>query len=39
MDWVLFLDDGGVMDDNTLRVPQWQRPLSEFFPPVTLVRM
>jgi len=29
----LFLDDGGVMNDNTLRTPQWQRLLGEFFPP------
>lgn len=31
---VLFLDDGGVMSDNRLRGPQWQRLLGEFFPPI-----
>lgn len=30
---ILFLDDGGVMNDNRLRTPQWQRLLGEFFPP------
>src|SRR5437879_6127117 len=34
MDWVLFLDDGGVMSDPALRVTQWERLLSEFFPPI-----
>jgi HAD superfamily hydrolase (TIGR01509 family) len=34
MDWVLFLDDGGVMNDGALRAPQWQRLLGEFFPPL-----
>ncbi len=28
----LFLDDGGVMNDNTLRGPQWQQYLGEFLP-------
>lgn len=31
---VLFVDDGGVMNDNSLRGPQWQRLLGEFFPPL-----
>ena len=26
----IFLDDGGVMSDNELRPPQWQRLLGEF---------
>lgn len=30
---VLFLDDGGVMNDNARRGSQWQRLLGEFFPP------
>jgi hypothetical protein len=30
---VLFLDDGGVMNDNRLRGPQWQRLVAEFFVP------
>lgn len=30
---VLFVDDGGVMSDNRLRGPQWQRLVSEFFAP------
>jgi HAD superfamily hydrolase (TIGR01509 family) len=34
MEWVLFLDDGGVMNDNALRGPQWQRLVGEFFPPL-----
>ena len=34
MDWALFLDDSGVMNDPALRVPQWDRLLSEFFPPI-----
>ena len=29
---VIFLDDGGVMNDNALRGPQWQRLLGEFMP-------
>ncbi len=29
----IFLDDGGVMNDNRARGPQWQRLLGEFFPP------
>jgi hypothetical protein len=31
--WTIFLDDGGVMNDNRLRGPQWQRLLGEFLPP------
>lgn len=31
---VIFLDDGGVMNDNHRRGPQWQRLVGEFFPPV-----
>jgi HAD superfamily hydrolase (TIGR01509 family) len=31
---VLFLDDGGVMNDNRRRGPQWQQLLGEFFPPI-----
>jgi FMN phosphatase YigB (HAD superfamily) len=31
--WVVFLDDGGVMNDNRLRGPQWQRLVAEFFAP------
>lgn len=30
---VLFLDDGGVMNDDRARSPQWRRLLGEFFPP------
>jgi HAD superfamily hydrolase (TIGR01509 family) len=30
----IFLDDGGVMNDNRLRGPQWQRLVGEFFPPL-----
>lgn len=30
---VLFLDDGGVMNDNQLRGPQWQHLVAEFFVP------
>lgn len=30
---VLFLDDGGVMNDNQLRGPQWQRLVAAFFAP------
>jgi HAD superfamily hydrolase (TIGR01509 family) len=29
---VLFIDDGGVMNDNTLRAAEWQRFVSEFMP-------
>ncbi len=29
----IFLDDGGVMNDNSLRVPQWQPLVGEFFAP------
>lgn len=32
-DWVIFLDDGDVMNDNSLRGPQWRRYLGEFFTP------
>lgn len=31
---VLFIDDGGVLNDNSLRAPQWQRLVGEFFPPL-----
>lgn len=31
---VIFLDDGGVMNDNRLRGPQWQRLVGEFFVPL-----
>lgn len=31
---VLFLDDGGVMHDNALRGPQWQRLVAAFFAPI-----
>ncbi len=31
--WTLFLDDGGVMNNNRLRGPQWQRLVAEFFVP------
>jgi HAD superfamily hydrolase (TIGR01509 family) len=30
----LFFDDGGVMNDNLLRGPQWQRLVAEFFVPL-----
>ena len=30
---VLFLDDGGVMNDNRLRAPQWQQLCGEFLAP------
>ncbi|HEY0072164.1 MAG TPA: HAD-IA family hydrolase [Chloroflexia bacterium] len=33
-DTVLFLDDGGVISDNNVRAPQWQRLVGEFFPPL-----
>ena len=29
----LFLDDGGVINDNSLRAPQWRRLVGEFFAP------
>lgn len=29
----VFLDDGGVMNDNDLRAPQWRRLVAEFFVP------
>ena len=29
----IFLDDGGVMNDNSLRAPQWQTLVGEFFVP------
>src|SRR5215208_5220588 len=32
--YTLFLDDGGVISDNCLRPPQWQRLVGEFFPPL-----
>ncbi len=32
-DPILFLDDGGVMSDNTLRAPEWLRLIGEFMPP------
>lgn len=31
--WVLFLDDGGVMNDNTRRGEQWRRLVGEYFAP------
>ena len=33
---VLFLDDGGVMNDNRLRGEQWRRMVAEFFTPILL---
>jgi HAD superfamily hydrolase (TIGR01509 family) len=30
---VLFLDDGGVLNDNTVRAPQWQALVGEFLAP------
>jgi HAD superfamily hydrolase (TIGR01509 family) len=30
---VIFLDDGGVMNDNEIRAPQWRRLVAEFFVP------
>jgi len=30
----LFIDDGGVMNDNALRGPEWQRLVAEFFVPL-----
>jgi HAD superfamily hydrolase (TIGR01509 family) len=32
-DLALFLDDGGVMNDNRIRGEQWQRAVGEFFAP------
>lgn len=32
-DLTVFLDDGGVMNDNAIRGGEWQRLLGEFFPP------
>jgi HAD superfamily hydrolase (TIGR01509 family) len=29
----VFLDDGGVMNDNERRAPEWRRLIGEFFPP------
>ena len=29
----IFLDDGGVLNDNARRGPQWQRLVGEFFAP------
>lgn len=29
----IFLDDGGVLSDNSLRGPQWRRMSGEYFPP------
>jgi HAD superfamily hydrolase (TIGR01509 family) len=31
--WAVFLDDGGVMNDNRLRGAQWRRLVAEFFAP------
>ncbi|MBI3659446.1 HAD hydrolase-like protein [Candidatus Acetothermia bacterium] len=31
---VLFIDDGGVLNDNAVRGRQWQRLVGEFFPPI-----
>ncbi|HYK96780.1 MAG TPA: HAD hydrolase-like protein [Candidatus Acidoferrales bacterium] len=30
---VVFIDDGGVLNDNERRAPQWRRLLSEYLPP------
>jgi phosphoglycolate phosphatase-like HAD superfamily hydrolase len=30
---VIFLDDGGVLNDNTVRGPQWQQRVAEYFAP------
>jgi hypothetical protein len=30
---VVFLDDGGVLNDNERRAPEWRRLLGEFFAP------
>lgn len=32
--FTLFIDDGGVMNDNSLRGPQWQYHVSQFFVPL-----
>lgn len=32
-DYVLFIDDGGVLSDNSRRGPEWRRLVAEFFPP------
>jgi hypothetical protein len=32
--WILFIDDGGVMNDNPVRERQWRQLLGEFFPPL-----
>src|SRR5689334_9804797 len=32
--FMIFLDDGGVMNDNRKRGPQWQYLVSEFFVPL-----
>jgi HAD superfamily hydrolase (TIGR01509 family) len=32
--FVIFLDDGGVMNDNRKRAPQWEYLISEFFVPL-----
>ena len=31
---IIFLDDGGVMNDNHVRGPQWQQMVGEYFPPL-----
>jgi hypothetical protein len=31
--FVLFLDDGGVLNDNARRAPEWRRLIGEFMPP------
>ena len=30
--FALFLDDGGVLNDNSLRAPEWLRLIGEFMP-------
>jgi hypothetical protein len=32
-EWVILLDDGGVLNDNEARGPQWQRLVGEYFAP------
>lgn len=32
--FTLFLDDGGVISDNSRRAPQWQQMVGEFLPPL-----
>ncbi len=32
-DYTLFIDDGGVLSDNSRRAPEWRRLVAEFFPP------